>query len=82
MISIDISEYGDPLYSREASCAVQRLFEAVATTLGISMLIRSPTCNRFSSFHCKESIGAQGISAMRDPQLTAELAAHANMTIP
>ena len=64
------------------SRAVQRLFKAVATSLGVSMLMLSPTCNRFSSFHCKESIGAQGISAMRDPQLTAELAAHANTTIP
>ena len=81
MISIDISEYGDPLYSRE----VRVPFSVYLKPWQQAWAFEVDTLAKLQPLFVVPLQGInwpQGISAMRDPQLTAELAAHANMTIP
>ena len=81
MISIDISEYGDPLYSRE----VRVPFSVYLKPWQQAWAFEVDTLANLQPLFVVPLQGInwpQGISAMRDPQLTAELAAHANMTIP
>jgi hypothetical protein len=81
MISIDISEYGDPLYSR----AVRVPFSVYLKPWQQAWAFEVDTLAKLQPLFVVPLQGInwpQGISAMRDPQLTAELAAHANMTIP
>ena len=81
IISIDISEYGDPLYSRE----VRVPFSVYLKPWQQAWAFEVDTLAKLQPLFVVPLQGInwpQGISAMRDPQLTAELAAHANMTIP
>jgi hypothetical protein len=81
MISIDISEYGDPLYSR----AVRVPFSAYLKPWQQAWAFEVDTLAKLQPLFVVPLQGInwpEGISAMRDPHLTAELAAHANMTIP
>ena len=81
MISIDISEYGDPLYSRE----IRVPFSVYLKPWQQAWTFEVDTLAKLQPLFVVPLQGInwpQGISAMRDPQLTGELAAHANMTIP
>jgi hypothetical protein len=81
MISIDISEYGDPLYSR----AVRVPFSVYLKPWQQPWAFDADALTNLPPLFVIPLQGIdwrQGISAMRDPQLTAELAAHANTTIP
>ena len=81
IISIDISEYGDPLYSRE----VRVPFSVYLKPWQQAWAFKVDTLAKLQPLFVVPLQGInwpQGISAMRDPQLTVGLAAHANMTIP
>ena len=81
MISIDISEYGDPLYSR----TVRLPFGVYLKPWQQPWAFASDVLTELQPVFViplKELTWREGISIMRDHQLTAELAAHANTTIP
>ena len=81
MISIDISEYGDPLYSR----ALRVPFTSYLKPQYQSWLIGEDLLRKLPALFCiplHEMSWRQGIVVMRDPQMTAELAARASVKIP
>lgn len=81
MISIDISEYGDPLYSR----ALRVPFTSYLKPQYQSWLIGEDLLRKLPTLFCiplHEMNWRQGIVVMRDAQMTAELAARASVKIP
>jgi hypothetical protein len=81
MISIDISEYGDPLFSRTIRVPFSVYLKPWQQAWGIA----PDVLDNLQPFFVipLEGIGwRQGISTMRDPSLTAELAAHTSTKIP
>jgi len=81
MISIDISEYGDPLYSRMARVP----FSVYLKPWQQSWIFGPDVLARLQPFFAIPLQGLdwrEGISTMRDPQLTMKLAAHGSTTIP
>jgi hypothetical protein len=81
MISIDISEYGDPLYSRAVRVPFTVYLKPWQQPWGFDVDVLANLQPLFV-IPLKGIDWREGIGAMRDPQLTAELAAHANTTIP
>ena len=81
MISIDISEYGDPLYSRMLRVPFSVYLKPWQQPWGfkpdVLTNLQPLFVIPFQDIHWRE-----GISTMRDPQLTMELAAHVSATIP
>jgi hypothetical protein len=81
MISIDISEYGDPLYSR----AIRVPFSAYLKPwqqpwqFDVDALVNLPL---LFVIPLQGIDWRQGISTMRDSRLTAELAGHSSIRIP
>jgi hypothetical protein len=81
MISIDISEYGDPLYSR----MVRAPFSVYLKPWQQSWAIASDVLTNLQPVFVIPLEGIdwrQGISVMRDPHMTAELAMHSTSKIP
>jgi hypothetical protein len=81
MISIDISEYGDPLYSR----AVRVPFSVYLKPWQQPWAFDVDVLANLQPFFVVplQGIGwREGIAAMRDPQLTVKLAARASSKIP
>ena len=81
MISIDISEYGDPLYSR----MVRVPFSVYLKPWQQPWVFDVDVLANLQPLFVVPLQGIdwrEGIDVRRDPQLTAELAAHANTTIP
>jgi hypothetical protein len=81
MISIDISEYGDPLYSR----MVRVPFSVYLKPWQQSWIFDPDVLARLQPFFAIPLQGLdwrEGISTMRDPQLTMKVAAHVSTTIP
>jgi hypothetical protein len=81
MISIDISEYGDPLYSR----MLRVPFSVYLKPWQQSWIFHPDVLARLQPLFAIPLQGLdwrEGISTMRDPQLTMKLAAHASTTIP
>jgi len=81
MISIDISEYGDPLYSR----MLRVPFSVYLKPWQQPWIFDVDVLARMQPLFAIPLQGMdwrEGISAMRDPQLTAELAAHVSTGIP
>ena len=81
MISIDISEYGDPLYSR----MLRVPFSVYLKPWQQSWIFDPDVLARLQPLFAIPLQGLgwrEGISTMRDPQLTMKLAAHASTTIP
>ena len=81
MISIDISEYGDPLYSRAVRVPFSVYLKPWQQPWGFDVDVLANLQPLFV-IPLQGIDWREGIGAMRDPQLTAELAAHANTTIP
>ena len=81
MISIDISEYGDPLYSRAVRVPFSVYLKPWQQPWGFDVDVLANLQPLFV-IPLQGVDWREGIGAMRDPQLTAELAAHANTTIP
>jgi hypothetical protein len=81
MISIDISEYGDPLYSREVrvpfSVYLKPWQQAWAFDVGALAKLRPLFAIPLQGINWR-----QGISTMREAQLTVKLAACASSEIP
>jgi hypothetical protein len=81
MISIDISEYGDPLH-----CRVFRVpFSLYLKPRYQSWLLGEAVLKKLPELFCiplHEISWSQGIVVMRDARLTAELAARASVRIP
>jgi hypothetical protein len=81
MISIDISEYGDPLQSRVVrvpfTCYLKPQYQSWA--IGEDLVKKLPTlfCIPLQAMSWR-----QAIVAMRDARMTTELAAHASAVIP
>jgi hypothetical protein len=81
MISIDISEYGDPLYSR----MLRVPFSVYLKPWQQPWIFDPDVLASLQPFFAIPLQGIDwrvGISTMRDPQLTMELAAHVSTTIP
>ncbi len=81
MISIDISEYGDPLYSR----MVRVPFSAYLKPWQQPWAFDANILSNLQPFFVVPLQGIgwhEGIAAMRDPQLTVKLAARASSEIP
>lgn len=81
MISIDISEYGDPLYSRE----VRVPFSVYLKPWQQAWAFDVDTLAKLQPLFVVPLQGInwrQGISAMRDPHLAVELAKHGSTRIP
>jgi hypothetical protein len=81
MISIDISEYGDPLYSR----MIRVPFSIYLKPWQQSWAIASDVLTNLQPLFVIPLHGIdwrQGISIMRDPGLAAELAKHSSIKIP
>lgn len=81
MISIDISEYGDPLYSRAIRVPFSVYLKPWQQPWGIARDVLDNLQPLFI-IPLQEIDWRQGISIMRDPSLTAELAAHSSTKIP
>ena len=81
MISIDISEYGDPLYSRAVRVPFSVYLKPWQQPWGFDLDVLANLQPLFV-IPLQGIDWREGIAAMRDPQLTAGLAAHANTTIP
>ena len=81
MISIDISEYGDPLYSREVRVPFSVYLKPwqQAWAFDVDTLAK---LQPFFVFPLQGINWRQGISAMRDSQLTMKLAARGTSKIP
>ena len=81
MISIDISEYGDPLYSREIRAPFSVYLKPWQQHWGfdVDALVNLPL---LFVIPLQGIDWRQGIFVMRDPQLAAELAKHASTRIP
>ncbi len=81
MISIDISEYGDPLYSR----MVRVPFSVYLKPWQQPWAFDTDILSNLQPFFVVPLQGIdwrEGIAAMRDPQLTVKLAARASSEIP
>jgi hypothetical protein len=81
MISVDISEYGDPLHSRAFRVPFRRYLKPRYQ----SWLIGEGVLKKLPGLFCiplHEMNWRQGIVVMRDPRMTAELAARASVRIP
>jgi hypothetical protein len=81
MISIDISEYGDPLYSR----VIRVPFSVYLKPWQQSWAIASDVLINLRPLFVIPLQGIdwrQGISIMRDPHMAAELAGHSSTKIP
>ena len=81
MISIDISEYGDPLYSR----TIRVPFSLYLKPWQQSWIFDPDVLGRLQSLFAIPLQGIdwrEGISRMRDPQLTMEVAAQVSTWIP
>ncbi|MGE5214398.1 MAG: hypothetical protein ACM3NN_11985 [Nitrospirota bacterium] len=81
MISIDISEYGDPLYSREVRIPFSVYLKPWQQPWGFNVdtLINLPL---LFVIPLQRIDWQRGILAMRDPRLAAELAKHSSTRIP
>ena len=81
MISIDISEYGDPLYSRAVrvpfSVYLKPWQQPWAFAINVLVKLQPLFVIPLEGIDWR-----QGISAMRDPRLAAELAKHSSTRIP
>jgi hypothetical protein len=81
MISIDISEYGDPLYSRMLRAPFSVYLKPWQQPWGFA----ADVLDRLQPLYAIPLQGMDwrdGISTMRDPQLTMKLAAQVSTTIP
>ena len=81
MISIDISEYGDPLYSRTIRVPFSVYLKPWQQPWGFHAGVLASLEPLFV-VPLKGMDWREGISVMRDPQLTAELAARTSTKIP
>jgi len=81
MISVDISEYGDPLYSREVRVPFSVYLKPWQQHWGfdVDALVNLPL---LFVIPLQGIDWQQGISAMRDPHLAVELAKHCSTRIP
>jgi hypothetical protein len=81
MISIDISEYGDPLYSR----TIRAPFSVYLKPWQQPWIFDPDVLARLQPLFAIPLQGMdwrEGISAMRDPQRTIEVAAHVSTIVP
>ena len=81
MISVDISEYGDPLYSREVRVPFSVYLKPWQHSWGFDVDVLTQLKPLFV-IPLQGIDWRQGISAMRDAHLTAELAKHCSTRIP
>jgi hypothetical protein len=81
MISIDISEYGDPLYSRAVRVPFSAYLKPWQQPWGFDVDVLANLQPLFV-IPLQGIDWREGIGAMRDPQLTADLAAHTATKIP
>jgi hypothetical protein len=81
MISIDVSEYGDPLYSRMLRVPFSVYLKPWQQPWGFNVDVLAHLQPLFAiPLHGMD--WREGISVMRNPQLTAELAAQVSTRIP
>jgi hypothetical protein len=81
MISIDISEYGDPLYSRAVRVPFSVYLKPWQQPWGFDVDVLAKLEPLFV-IPLQRIDWRDGIGAMRDPQLTADLAANSSTKIP
>jgi hypothetical protein len=81
MISIDVSEYGDPLYSRMLRVPFSVYLKPWQQPWGFDVDVLAHLQPLFV-IPLQGMDWCEGISAMRDPHLAAELAEHTSIHIP
>lgn len=81
MISLDISEYGDPLFSRAVRVPFSVYLKPWQQPWGFDVDVLANLQPLFV-IPLQSVDWREGIGAMRDPQLTADLAAHTDTKIP
>jgi hypothetical protein len=79
VVSIDISEYGDPLDTRRIRIPFSAYYKSCLGNDGSDFSVRSPILFSIPLHECDRS---QGVNLMRDESAVAELAARASVQIP